>query len=66
MKKERPIENWEYYYKEASKRPDLKSFRDLLQVNMNQPGVDISMFKFMTKDGERTFNQIIEQLKPSP
>lgn len=60
----RPIENWEHYYAEASKRPDLKVFRDMLQVNMNQPGVDLSNFKIITKDGEKTFKEVLEELKP--
>ena len=60
----RQIENWKHYYTEASKRQDLRVFKDLLQVNMNQPHVDISNWKIITKDGERTFSQVIEELKP--
>lgn len=63
-KKKREIENWDHYFTLASGRPDLREFKDLLQVNFNQPGVDLSKFEVSTKDGYRTFEQLIKELAP--
>lgn len=62
--KKREIENWDHYFTVASSRPDLSKFRDLLQVNMNQPEVNVSKFIVSTKDGDKTFEQLVQEFAP--
>lgn len=64
MERKRKIENWDYYYKLANSRRDLKDFKDLLTVNANMPQMDLGENKILTKDGIKTFNQLIKELAP--
>lgn len=64
MERKRKIENWNYYYKVANSRPDLRDFKDLLTINSNMPHMDLSENKILTKDGIKTFNQLIKELAP--
>lgn len=64
MPTKRKIENWDYYYKLAASRPDLKEFKDLLIINANNPNLDLGENKMKTKDGIKTFNQLIKELTP--
>lgn len=58
------IENWTHYWAACRNRPDLKEFKDLLQINANKPGLDIGENKISTKDGIKTFNQLLKELAP--
>lgn len=80
MQHKNRIQNWLHYWKIAQARPDLKEFKDLLQVNANVPSMDLSENKIATKedviidtpDGPKkvkqtvikTFNQLLVELAP--
>lgn len=64
MPQKRKIANWDYYYRLTNTQPGLKEFRDLLIVNANNPGIDLGENKILTKDGIKTFNQLIKELAP--
>ena len=64
MQLKRKIDNWDHYYKIASSRPDLRDFKDLLIINSNMPGMDLGENKMHTKEGIKTFNQLIKELAP--
>ena len=64
MSQKRKIENWNHYYKIASERSDLKEFKDFLIINSNNPKIDLSENKIKTKDGIKTFNELIHELAP--
>lgn len=60
----RKIENWEHYWNVCKTRPDLKEFKDLLHVNANMPYMKIGENLISTKDGTKTFNQLVKELAP--
>ena len=64
MAQKRKIENWNHYYKVASERPDLREFKDLLIINSNHSSLELGENKIWTKDGIKTFNQLIRELAP--
>lgn len=73
MNKQREIEDWDHYYKIACAKPELRPFKDLLEVNMNMPQVDISKFRMSIEkrlDKEikyetKTFEQLLQEHKPT-
>jgi hypothetical protein len=64
MEHKNKIQNWLHYWTIAQSRPDLKEFKDYLQINANMPHVDVGENKIMTKDGVKTFNQLVKELAP--
>lgn len=64
MPQKRKIENWNHYYKVASERSDLKEFKDFLVINANNPQIDLGENKIKTRDGIKTFNDLIQELAP--
>jgi len=64
MEHKNKIPNWLHYWKVALSRPDLKEFKDLLQVNANVPSMDLGQNKIATKDGIKTFDQLVKELAP--
>ena len=58
----RKIENWDFFYKIACSRSDLQEFKDLLIINSNKPHIPLGENKVRTKDGIKTFNQLIKEL----
>lgn len=64
MEHKNKIDNWSHYWAIACSRKDLKEFKDLLQVNANMPNMSIGSNKIMTKDGVKTFNELVEELAP--
>ena len=66
MNKPRQIENWDHYYKIACGKPELRPFKELLEINMNQPQVDIGNFRMDIKGNTKTFNQLLQEHKPKP
>ena len=58
------IENWGHYWGIATSRKDLKEFKNLLNINANSPQIDLGKQQVPTKDGVKTFNQLIEELMP--
>jgi len=64
MEHKNKIDNWAHYWGIAASRKDLKEFKDLLQVNANMPSAKIGENKIMTKDGVKTFNELVKELAP--
>lgn len=64
MEHKNKIDNWLHYYNVALSRSDLKEFKDLLTVNANVPSMDLGENKVKTKDGIKTFNQLVKELAP--
>jgi hypothetical protein len=64
MEHKNKIDNWLHYYNIAIARKDLKEFKDLLIVNANVPSVNIGENKISTKDGVKTFNELVKELAP--
>lgn len=64
MERKIKIDNWIHYWNVACARPDLKEFKDLLQINANSPQMAIGESKILTKDGVKTFNQLVKELAP--
>jgi len=64
MEHKNKIPNWSHYWGIAASRKDLKEFKTLLQINANSPNVDLSNQQIPTKDGIKTFNQLITELAP--
>jgi hypothetical protein len=64
MEHKNKIDNWLHYWNIAVSRPDLKEFKDLLQVNANMPYMKLGENKIMTKDGVKTFNELVKELAP--
>ena len=60
------IQNWTHYWAIAASRKDLKEFKNLLHINANSPNIDLSKQQIQTKDGIKTFDQLIKELAPTP
>jgi hypothetical protein len=66
MEHKNKIDNWAHYWSVASSRKDLKEFKNLLHINANSPNIDLSKQQVPTKDGIKTFDQLIKELAPTP
>lgn len=64
MEHKNKIDNWSHYWAIATSRKDLKEFKNLLQINANSPQIDLSKQQVPTKDGIKTFNQLVTELAP--
>lgn len=64
MEHKNKIDNWAHYWGIAASRKDLKEFKNLLQINANSPHVDLSRQQIPTKDGVKTFDQLVKELAP--
>jgi len=64
MEHKNKIDNWSHYWGIATSRKDLKEFKNLLQINANSPQVDLSRQQVPTKDGIKTFNELVKELAP--
>lgn len=59
------MNNWRHYWEIANSREDLKELKNILEVHYNKPGVDIFTCKINTKDGVKTVNELLHELKPN-
>lgn len=64
MEHKNKIDNWAHYWGIAASRKDLKEFKTLLQINANSPHVDLSKQQIPTKDGIKTFSELVKELAP--
>lgn len=59
------MKNWRHYWDIANSREDLREFKSLLEVHYNKPEIDIYSAKINTKDGVKTVNELLHELKPN-
>jgi hypothetical protein len=58
------MKNWRHYWDIANNREDLREFKSLLEVHYNKPDIAIYSAKVNTKDGVKTVNELLHELKP--